>query len=297
MRIWNKIRMRPRRARPCRRRLSACPAPADAKARKPAMWQVSDKRHDHLSVRHHPFAAPRHAMAHAPSSTRRRKDAGTLVVETIIDEKNPQPFAAELMPPRRPRRPAADPRPRPAGKARGAAGGDRQVGHSRGRRSTTWRPGRPPSRCSQVQFKELGVSRHDGVELSLQQRFTSRRQAGPAARDQCPAARLLRHPARRRTARAAGRRSRIPVAAKEQFDGMLAAWMSGDVKAIGRTFNAEFQDSPELKDALLLPPQRQLERLAGARGMQPAGDRVRRGRRRPSRRRRFGRRAAEKARL
>ena len=43
-----------------------------------------------------------------------------------------------------------------------------------------------------------------------------------------------------------------PAKAKVQFDAMLAAWMSGDVDAIGRTFNAEFQSSPELKDALLL---------------------------------------------
>ena len=32
---------------------------------------------------------------------------------------------------------------------------------------------------------------------------------------------------------------------------MLAAWMSGDVNAIGRTFNAEFKSSPELKEILL----------------------------------------------
>ena len=42
-----------------------------------------------------------------------------------------------------------------------------------------------------------------------------------------------------------------PAAAKQQFDAMLGAWMSGDVKAIGRTFNAEFQNSPELREALL----------------------------------------------
>jgi hypothetical protein len=43
-----------------------------------------------------------------------------------------------------------------------------------------------------------------------------------------------------------------PAAAKRQFDAMLAAWMSGDVDAIGRTFNAELANSPELREALLL---------------------------------------------
>jgi uncharacterized protein YbaP (TraB family) len=38
---------------------------------------------------------------------------------------------------------------------------------------------------------------------------------------------------------------------KAQFGEMLAAWSSGDVKAIGRTFDSETQMSPELREALM----------------------------------------------
>ena len=38
---------------------------------------------------------------------------------------------------------------------------------------------------------------------------------------------------------------------RTQFDEMLKAWLSGDVDAIGKTFNRDLQSSPELKAALL----------------------------------------------
>ena len=43
-----------------------------------------------------------------------------------------------------------------------------------------------------------------------------------------------------------------PAAMKTQLTQMVDAWSRGDVKAIARTFGEEFQDSPELKKALLL---------------------------------------------
>jgi uncharacterized protein YbaP (TraB family) len=38
---------------------------------------------------------------------------------------------------------------------------------------------------------------------------------------------------------------------KQQFAGMLQAWLSGDVNQIGQSFNRDLQNSPELKAALL----------------------------------------------
>ena len=103
----------------------------------------------------------------------------------------------------------------------------------------------------QLQFKELGVSGNDGVELNLRRTFT---QAGkPIEQLETNAQQLgffdtLPEAAQRELLEGA---IETPAAAKQQFDAMLAAWMSGDVKAIGRTFNAELANSPELREALL----------------------------------------------
>ena len=88
-------------------------------------------------------------MAHAPSSTRRSTSSQQLVVETIVDDKNP----TKLMSATEPASafspgPAAARRAGPAGEARGARRGDQEERHSRRRRSTRWRPGRRPSSCS-----------------------------------------------------------------------------------------------------------------------------------------------------
>ena len=42
-----------------------------------------------------------------------------------------------------------------------------------------------------------------------------------------------------------------PQAMRAQFDDMLKSWLTGDVDAIGETFNRDLQSSPELKAALL----------------------------------------------
>ena len=42
-----------------------------------------------------------------------------------------------------------------------------------------------------------------------------------------------------------------PQAMRTQFDAMLKSWLTGDVDAIGKTFNRDLQSSPELKAALL----------------------------------------------
>jgi uncharacterized protein YbaP (TraB family) len=104
----------------------------------------------------------------------------------------------------------------------------------------------------QLQFKELGVSGTDGVEIALRNSFTA---AGkPVQQLETNSQQLgffdaLPESAQRELLEGAVEE---PAKAKLQFDAMVAAWMSGDVDAIGQTFNAEFQASPELKQALLL---------------------------------------------
>ena len=104
----------------------------------------------------------------------------------------------------------------------------------------------------QLQFKELGVSGTDGVELALRTTFAA---AGkPVEQLETNAQQLgffdtLPEAAQRELLEGA---IEDPAKAKLQFDGMVAAWMSGDVDAIGRTFNSELQSSPDLKQALLL---------------------------------------------
>lgn len=39
---------------------------------------------------------------------------------------------------------------------------------------------------------------------------------------------------------------------KGEFDGMLRAWTSGNVKEIAKTFNSDLSDAAELRDALLV---------------------------------------------
>src|SRR5690606_22279756 len=103
----------------------------------------------------------------------------------------------------------------------------------------------------QLQFKELGVSGNDGVELNLKKAFA---EAGkPIEQLETNSQQLgffdgLPEGAQRKLLEGA---IETPAAAKQQFDAMLDAWMSGDVAEIGRTFNAEFRNAPELKEALI----------------------------------------------
>ena len=249
MRIWDKIRGG-LAALGVAFLAAGASAPAVAKEAKPAMWKVSDRDTDiYLFGTVH--LLPPGTQWRTAKFDKAANDAGTLVVETIIDEKNPQPFVQELV--RLSVRPGLPPildRVRPERRA--------------ALQSVITKSGIPMAALNnletwaaafqllQLQFKELGVSGTDGVELTLRQSFTA---AGKRVEQlETNAQQLgffdtLPEAAQRELLEGA---IEDPAKAKVQFDGMLAAWMSGDVDAIGRTFNSEFQSSPELKDALLL---------------------------------------------
>ncbi len=221
----------------------------DAKAAKPAMWQVSD--HDtsiYLFGTVH--LLPPGTQWRTAKFDKAANDAGTLVVETIIDESDPRAFAAELA--RLSIRPGLPPIvsrvPVEKQAALRAVIAKSGIPEAALNNMETWAAA---FALLQLQFKELGVSGNDGVELNLRRTFT---QAGkPIEQLETNAQQLgffdtLPEAAQRELLEGA---IETPAAAKQQFDAMLAAWMSGDVKAIGRTFNAELANSPELREALL----------------------------------------------
>ena len=223
---------------------------AEAKAAKPAMWQVSD-RDTSIYLFGTVHLLPPGTQWRTPKFEQAASEAGTLVVETIIDEKNPQAFAAELA--RISVRPGLPPildRVRPEKReALRAAIAKSGIPHAALDRMETWAAA---FALLQLQFKELGVSGSDGVEMSLRHAFAS---AGkPIQQLETNSQQLgffdgLPEAAQRELLEGA---VESPAAAKQQFDAMLAAWMSGDVDAIGQTFNAELASAPELREALLL---------------------------------------------
>lgn len=247
MRIWDKIR-----GTLAAFGLAAAAfagAPAAAREARPAMWQVSD-RDTSIYLFGTVHLLPPGTQWRTPKLEKATREAGTLVVETIIDETNPRAFAAELarlsvrpgLPPITSR---VAPEKQAALRAVIAKSGIPEVALNN---METWAAA---FALLQLQFKEIGVSGNDGVELSLRRAFTA---AGKRVEQlESNAQQLgffdgLPEAAQRELLEGA---IESPAKAKQQFDSMLAAWISGDVEAIGRTFNAEFQNSPELREALL----------------------------------------------
>lgn len=225
------------------------PAAADAREARPAMWRLYD--HDtNIYLFGTVHLLPPGTNWRTPAIDKATREAGTLIVETIVDDKNPQAFAAELarlsirpgLPPIVERVP---PEKRDALRSVIAKSGIPEAALNN---METWAAA---FALLQLQFKELGVSGNDGVELNLKKAFAA---AGkPIEQLESNSQQLgffdgLPEGAQRQLLEGA---IESPAAAKKQFDSMLAAWISGDVKAIGRTFNAEFRNSPDLKEALL----------------------------------------------
>ena len=248
MRIWDKIKSSLAALGLAVAAAGASTA-ADAKAAKPAMWQVYD-RDTNIYLFGTVHLLPPGTQWRTAKFDKAANDSHSLVVETIIDETNPQAFAAELarlsirqgLPPIVSR---VAPEKQAALRAVIAKSGIPEAALNN---METWAAA---FALLQLQFKELGVSGNDGVELNLRKAFT---QAGkPIEQLETNAQQLgffdtLPEAAQRELLEGA---IESPAAAKQQFDAMLGAWMSGDVDAIARTFNTELARSPELREALL----------------------------------------------
>lgn len=224
------------------------PQAAEAKSA-PALWSVSDADTTvylfgtiHLLPDNYQWRTAKFDQAVAGSNE--------LVLETIVDDKDPMKLAAVLarlgfsgnLPPIASRiAPAKVPKLEAAIAKTG-------IPRSAFDNMESWTAA---FMLLGNQFKDLGLKSDQGVEMNLRTSFAS--QGKPVGELETNAEQLgffdtLPEPAQRALLEGA---VEDPSAMREAFKGMLAAWSRGDVKAIGRSFNRDLAASPELKAALL----------------------------------------------
>ena len=224
-------------------------APAFARSSGPALWEVKDKDTTvYLFGTIH--LLPKDSQWRTPKFEKAVQGSQSLVVETIIDTSNPQKIAGIMsalgyssgLPPIASRVPA-DKRAQLE-----AAIAKTQIPRALFDRMETWMAS---FMLLGVQFQTLGVEGEQGVESVLRQSFVAAgKQVGELETNQEQFTFFDRLPedAQRKLLEGA---IENPAAMKEQFGGMLQAWLSGDVDKIGNSFNRDLQSSPELKAALL----------------------------------------------
>ena len=228
---------------------AAAPA-AEPKAASPALWKVADEDTTiYLFGTIH--LLPKETKWRSPAFDQVAAKSDTLVVETVIDDKNPAATLGELfklaispgLPPLLDRVPADK---RDALATMVAKSG---IPAQALDKMETWAAA---FLLLGVQFQGLGLDSASGVENVLKKQF----EQGGKSIDQ------LETNAEQlgffdRLSEDAQRKFLLSVlddtaAMKEQFGGMLDAWARGDVKAIGDSFNRDLADATELKDALLV---------------------------------------------
>lgn len=226
----------------------ATPAPEAATGR-PAMWQVADADTTvylfgtiHLLPENYPWRTPALEQAMASSQS--------LIVETILDDANPQALGMQLaqlgisrgLPPLAQR---VAPEKRALLEAAIAKTGVPRAAFDS---METWAAA---FTILGTQFKNLGLSPSAGVETVLKQSFT---QAGkPIGQletnlEQLSLFDTLPESAQRDLLEGS---IEAPAEMRGQFNSMLTAWAGGDVEAIAKTFNEDMAASPELRDALI----------------------------------------------
>jgi uncharacterized protein len=193
---------------------------------------------------------PRDQTWRTPKFEKAVQGSQALVLETLIDSSNPQQIAGIMaalgfssgLPPIA-ERVAADKRPQLE-----AAIAKTQVPRAMFDRMETWAAS---FTLLGAQFQMLGVEGEQGVEAVLRKSFAA--SGKPVDQLETNQEQLsffdrLPESAQRQLLEGAIER---PEAMRAQFSGMLQAWLSGDVKLIGQSFNRDLSGSPELKAALL----------------------------------------------
>ena len=216
---------------------------------KPALWQVADEDTQvylfgtiHMLPENYDWRTPAFDQAVAGSRE--------LVVETILDESNPQALAAELarlgisrgLPPLAERVPAEK---RVLLEAAIAKTGIPRVAFDQ---METWAAA---FMILGMQFKDLGLTSGAGVESVLRANFKA---AGkPVGQLETNVEQLSLFDTLPESAQRALLEGSIeaPADMRTEFNQMLSAWARGDVEAIARTFNEDLASSPELRDALI----------------------------------------------
>ena len=224
------------------------PQAAEAKAT-PALWSVSDADTTiylfgtiHLLPEKYDWQSPKLEKAVAGSQE--------LVVETIVDEKNPMQLVGLLMklgisndlPPIAQRVPPSKRAQLEA--AIKKSGAPRTVFD----RMETWAAA---FMLLGNQFRDLGLKGDEGVETVLRSDFSS--QNKPIDQLETNAEQLgffdtLPEKAQQDLLLGA---IQPKGAMQTDFKKMLVAWSKGDVTAIARAFNHDLQASPDLRDALI----------------------------------------------
>jgi uncharacterized protein YbaP (TraB family) len=229
--------------------VAASGTPAAARSNAPALWEVKDKDTTvYLFGTIH--LLPRDQAWRTPKFEKAVQGSQSLVLETLIDSANPQQIAGIMaalgfssgLPPIADRV-APDKRPQLE-----AAIAKTQVPRAMFDRMETWAAS---FTLLGAQFQMLGVEGEQGVEAVLRKSFAA--SGKPVDQLETNQEQLsffdrLPESAQRQLLEGAIEK---PEAMKEQFSGMLKAWLSGDVKLIGQSFNRDLSGSPELKAALL----------------------------------------------
>ena len=215
----------------------------------PALWAVSDADKTvylfgtiHLLPSNYKWRTSRFDEAIAGSQQ--------LMVETIIDENNPQELMAALaglafspgLPPIAQRVPPAR---RPALEAAIKKSGIPRPAFDR---METWAAA---FMLLGNQFKDMGLKNGEGVETVLRNAFkTQGKSIGQleSNKEQLSFFDGLPEDAQRALLEGA---IDEPKSMKADFGQMLAAWSRGDVDAIAKSFNRDLSGSPALKQALL----------------------------------------------
>jgi uncharacterized protein YbaP (TraB family) len=227
---------------------AALPQAAEAKGG-PALWTVTDADTTvylfgtiHLLPENYQWRTAKFDQAVSGSQE--------LVVETIVDEKNPLALAGVLarigfskgLPPIEQRVPAA--------KRKTLEAAIKKSGIPRAAfdQMETWAAA---FMLLGNHFKDLGLKAGDGVESKLRESFAQ--QGKKIDQLETNAEQLGFFDTLPEKAQRALLEGSIeePENTKKQFEQMLASWVKGDVAAIAKTFNRDLSGSPELMDALI----------------------------------------------
>jgi uncharacterized protein YbaP (TraB family) len=223
-------------------------ARAPAAAARPALWEVSDRDTTiylfgtiHLLPPKYQWRSARIDQAMAASQQ--------LVVETLVD---PQRYMAAMtsLAFNTPNLPPLSQRV-PPDKRAALAAAIRKMGYPPQAfdRMETWAAA---VALLGERFREMGLKGDEGVEMILRSDFTAK--GKPLAELEGTAEQLGYFDALPENAQRQLLEGAIddPKAMARDFNGMLAAWVRGDVPAIARTFNHDLSSSPELQQALLV---------------------------------------------
>ena len=224
--------------------------PAEARSSniaRPALWEVSDPDTTiYLFGTIH--LLPNGLQWHTPKLDQAVSSSQELIVETIVDDKNPTKLMSAMasiglapgLPPIIDRVPAAK---RPALQAAIKKSGVPEQAYNG---MKTWMAA---ILLLGNQFRALGLS--GGVEGVLKNSFTS--EGKPIDELESNVEQLgffdrLPEPAQRSLLEGALESTKSTDA---EFSGMLDAWSRGDVNGIAQTFDRELSDSPELSQTLI----------------------------------------------